>query len=265
VRPTGNLVLDGIDLDIAPGEHLAVIGASGAGKSTLVGLLLGLVNATEGRVLVDGAPLVGAQLDRVRRRTAWIDPAVQLWNRTLADNVCYGAIEDRPEQLGAVLAAADLQVLLESLPDGTQTPLGTGGALLSGGEGQRVRLARALLRPDAQLVILDEPFRGLDRAQRIALLARVRRQWHAATLICITHDVSETSSFPRVLVMEHGRIVEDAPPTALASRAGSRYLDLLAAERAVGETLGGAPWRRLRLRGGRIDRVNPQENPYDRT
>lgn len=264
VRLDGHVLLGGLDLDIAAGEHLAVVGPSGAGKSTLVGLLLGLVRAAEGRVFVDGAPLGAAQLARLRLQTAWVDPGVQLWNRSLADNLSYGAAEDRPDRLGAAVAAAELQALLEQLPEGMQTRLGGDGALLSGGEAQRVRLARAMLRPDARLVILDEPFRGLDRARRGALLALARRLWRGATLVCVTHDVHETASFARVLVVEHGRIVEDGAPAALAARPGSRYGDLLAAEQAVAATLDGPAWRQLRLRGGRIGVDGPAEAHDDR-
>jgi ATP-binding cassette subfamily B protein len=139
------------------------------------------------------------------------------------------------------------------LPEGLQTRLGEGGGLVSGGEGQRVRLARALLRADVRLAILDEPFRGLDRERRRELLTRARRLWQDATLLCITHDVGETLDFPRVLVLEAGRIVEDGPPSDLAARPGSRYRALLDAEHEVREGLwASALWRRLRMERGRL-------------
>jgi ABC-type transport system involved in cytochrome bd biosynthesis fused ATPase/permease subunit len=151
-----------------------------------------------------------------------------------------------------VIEAADLRRLLEKLPDGLQTRLGEGGALVSGGEGQRVRLGRAMLRPGARLVILDEPFRGLDRERRRELLRRARAWWCDATLLCITHDVGETLDFERVLVVEDGRIVEDGAPRELAARP-SRYHDLLEAEEAVRTGLwASAEWRRLWLEGGRL-------------
>jgi ATP-binding cassette subfamily B protein len=103
------------------------------------------------------------------------------------------------------------------------TALGEGGGLVSGGEGQRVRLVRALLRPGVQLVILDEPFRGLDFQQRRELLHRSRQLWSGATLLSISHDIAETMTFPRVLVIEAGRIVEDGSPTALAQQKDSRF------------------------------------------
>src|SRR5439155_19621964 len=129
--------------------------------------------------------------------------------------------------MAQAIEAADLHGVLERLPDGLQTPLGEGGALVSGGEGQRVRFGRALLRPGVRLAILDEPFRGLDREKRRTLLARARDAWRGATLLCITHDVGETLGFERVVVVEGGRVVEDAAPAELAARAGSRYRALL--------------------------------------
>jgi ATP-binding cassette subfamily B protein len=253
VQAAGHTVLEGIDLALEPGSHTAIIGPSGAGKSSLVGLLLGWHRASEGRVLVDGQPL-RAQLDRLRRQTAWVDPAAQLWNRSLLSNLRYGLGEDGATAVGEVLQAANLRRVLEALPEGLQTSLGEGGALVSGGEGQRVRLGRSLGRAAARLVILDEPFRGLDREQRRELLERARRWWAEATLICITHDLAETLSFGRVLVIEGGRVVEDGSPRALAVKAGGRYRALLEEERAVREELwGGATWRRLRLDQGCLE------------
>ncbi|MBW3669283.1 MAG: ABC transporter permease, partial [Actinobacteria bacterium] len=116
-----------------------------------------------------------------------------------------------------------------------------------------VRLGRALHRPQARLVVLDEPFRGLDRPTRTALLAAARQRWTTATLLCATHDVAETTTFDRVLVVEGGRVVEDGTPAELAARPGSRYAALLAAEEAVRAALWDDPsWRRLHLDGGRV-------------
>jgi len=151
------------------------------------------------------------------------------------------------------IALADLLEVINHLPSGLQTRLGEGGGLVSGGEGQRVRLARALLRPHVRLVILDEPFRGLDRPARQQLLANARRHWQATTLICITHDVGETQRFDRVVVLEHGQVVEDAAPRVLASQPDSRYRALLATEEAVRQALvESVGWRRLWLAEGHL-------------
>lgn len=253
VLAAGHTVLDGIDLAISPGEQVAIVGLSGAGKSSLLGLLLGWHRLSEGRLSVDGQLLDESRLPALRRQTAWVDPAVQLWNASLLDNLTYASGDEALERLSGALDAARLRTLLQHLPQGLQTPLGEGGARVSGGEGQRVRLARALLQDRVRLVLLDEPFRGLDRTQRGALLAEARVWWQGKTLLCVTHDVSQTLDFDRVLVVEDGRIVEDAAPLALAARA-SRYRELLDAEQRVREGLWtDASWRRLRLDGGRLE------------
>jgi ABC-type transport system involved in cytochrome bd biosynthesis fused ATPase/permease subunit len=107
-------------------------------------------------------------------------------------------------------------------------------------------------------VILDEPFRGLSRGQRAQLLSRARDRWSSATLICVTHDIEETQSFPRVLVMAEGRIAEDGAPSELLARAESRYRALAEAERRVmAASWSDAVWRRVRLEGGRVAGTPP--------
>jgi len=253
VRIAGHTILEGINLAIEAGSHVAIVGQSGAGKSSLVGILLGWHRPATGQVLVDGEPLDGWRLERLRRETAWVDPAVQLWNRSLLENLRYGALPDSFLPLGRVIEAAALRDVVEKLPAGLQTPLGEGGALVSGGEGQRVRLGRSLLRSGSRLVILDEPFRGLDRERRKELLARARKWWRDATFLCITHDVGETLTFNHVLVVEAGRIVEAGVPADLAKKPGSHYRAMLEAEEAVRQGLWSSiTWRRLWLKDGRL-------------
>jgi ATP-binding cassette subfamily B protein len=253
VCAAGQTILRDINLHVAAGSHVAIVGVSGAGKSSLVGLLLGWYRAAAGRILIDGEPLDPARLERLRGETAWVDPAVRLWNRSLVSNLLYGTAEGGQAALGEALQEADLYEVLRRLPEGLQTPLGEGGGLLSGGEGQRVRLGRGLARGRARLVILDEPFRGLDRERRRDLLARARRLWRDATLLCITHDVAETYGFERVLVVEAGRVVEDGAPAELAGDPASRYHALLEAEKGVRSGLwSSAIWRCLHLEAGRL-------------
>jgi ABC-type transport system involved in cytochrome bd biosynthesis fused ATPase/permease subunit len=249
VEQGGNEVLRIERLDIAAGSHVAIVGVSGAGKSTLVGLLLGWYRQSTGSVLADGSPLSGRLRERLLRHTVWIDPSVQLWNRSILDNLRYGADTDR-SQVGQAVEEAELDEVLARLPMGLQTPVGANGALLSGGEAQRVRLGRAFSRGRARLVILDEAFSGLERTRRSAMLSAARKRWNDATLLCITHDIGQTQSFGRVLVVEGGRIVEDGSPEELVARNDSRYRQLLAAETRALERLTGPQWRRLRIAGG---------------
>lgn len=252
VEAAGNTVLDHIDLAISPGEHIAIIGPSGAGKSSLVGLLLGWAAPSTGSALVDGRPIIGESLRALRRETAWVDPAVQLWNRSFLDNLRYGAPGTSDLPLAEILANAQLREVLEHLPDGLATELGEGGSMVSGGEGQRTRVGRALARKHARLVILDEPFRGLDRTARRALLTMARRWWQPATMLWVTHDISETEAFDRVLVIDGGRIVEDGHPTELLARAGSRYGVLARGDREMhASEWAGPQWRRVWIQRGK--------------
>jgi ABC-type bacteriocin/lantibiotic exporter with double-glycine peptidase domain len=252
VQAAGHTILTDLNLTLASGSHVAIVGPSGAGKSTFVGLLLGWHRPATGRVLVDGRSLDDRHLAWLRQVTAWVDPAMQLWNRSLLDNLCYGTAVGPVPRVALAVAQADLGSMLDRLPDGLQTLLGEGGGLVSGGEGQRVRFGRALTRPGVRLVILDEPFRGLDRERRSALLQRAREVWRTATLLCVTHDVGATQAFDRVLVVEDGRIVEDGAPAMLAACPETRYRALLDAEAAVHEKLWSRSiWRRLRLVEGR--------------
>lgn len=254
----GRPVLSDLQLEIPAGSHIALVGRSGAGKSSLFGLLLGFYEPASGLLEVDGRPLGPAEVPGLRQQTAWLDPQVQLWNRSLLENLCYGHTSP-PADLEPVLQAASLRSLLLRLPAGLTTSLGESGACVSGGEGQRIRLGRALLRDTARLVLLDEPFRGLEREQRASLLARTRAAFAQATLLCVTHDIAETQAFPRVLVIEDGRIVEDGAPSELRTRPGSRYGALLAAEESARSTVfQAAIWRRLRLASGELDEPKEQ-------
>jgi ATP-binding cassette subfamily B protein len=253
VRAAGHQILDNVDLHIAPSTHVAIVGASGAGKSTLLALLLGWYRPASGELLIDGEPLTGALIEQLRRETAWVDPSVQLWNRSLLDNLLYGS--DAPESLGPVLEAAGLLPVIAKLPNGLATPLGEGGRLLSAGEAQRVRLGRAMLRHQPRLVVLDEPFMGLERDRRRTLLNEARQRWAACTFIYVTHEIAEARSFDRVLVLDRGRVVEDGDPRLLGQMASSRYRRLLQAQDAVQARFGAsAEWHRVRVHDGRIVR-----------
>lgn len=253
VVAAGHQVLREINLSIAPGTHVAIVGASGAGKSSLVGLLLGWHRAAAGSVFVDNSELDDLGLIQLRPHIAWVDPAVQLWNRPLLENLRYGLSDGASMPIESAIEAAELTRVIERLPKGLDTPLGEAGGLVSGGEGQRVRLARALLRPGVRLAILDEPFRGLDFEQRHQLLDRSREAWRHATLLAISHDIAEAMSFERVLVLEDGRIVEEGDPRELARNPESRFHAMLKAERMVREEFwNGAEWRHLRLHNGQL-------------
>jgi ABC-type multidrug transport system fused ATPase/permease subunit len=260
VHAAGTPVLSAVTLTIAPGEHVAFVGASGAGKSTICALLLGWATPASGQIDIDGRPLDQIGVETLRAQTAWLDPGVRLWNQSLQDNVLYGRSDADPQRLQSVLAAAELNAVAARM-NGSTHGLGDNGGLLSGGEGQRVRLARALGRPDARLAILDEPFRGLDHEQRRRLTRLAREHWATATLICATHDVSDTDDYDRVIVVDRGRIIEHGAPATLRAASGSRYRALLDAEAALrADMTAAAGWRMLAIQDGRV-----REHPADTT
>jgi ABC-type bacteriocin/lantibiotic exporter with double-glycine peptidase domain len=252
----GHAVLERVTVHAQPGEHIGIVGVSGAGKSSLVGCLLGWHVPSSGSVRVDDAPLDAARLTQLRRETAWIDPQVHLFRTTLFENLRYGNSQDAGAYAEEAIEVAELGHILKRSPDGLQTPIGDGGTLVSGGEGQRLRAGRALGRTEVRLVILDEPARGLGREERRRLLATARRHFSGATLFCITHDVSDTLDFDRVLVIENGRVLEQGPPQTLSATPGSRFLELLDEERAVGRELWAhSKWRRMNLYAGALCEV----------
>jgi ATP-binding cassette subfamily B protein len=252
VQAAGVTILHDVSIHLGRGEHVAIVGSSGAGKTTLAGILLGWHRPVCGTVEIDGEPLDDAMLAELRPRTAWVDPSVQLWNRAMLDNVLFGTTAGDRAHLHRTLSGTGLWRLVEALPDGLETPLGEGGGSFAGGEGQRVRIARALMRSGASLVILDEPFRGLDRADRERLLALCRSTWRDMTLLMITHDLIETRDFARVLVLDRGRIVEDDSPASLATCRSSRYRELLDAQTTIQTELASRGWKHARMEDGSV-------------
>lgn len=258
VVAAGHRILHDITLKIPPGSHVAIVGPSGGGKSTLLGLLLGWHKPAIGTVHIDGAALTGGTLAKLRQKTAWVDPAVQIWNESLVDNLRYGHEGVDACRLGRACRQADLIDVLEKLPDGLQTKPGEGGGLLSGGQGQRVRLGRAMISDNARLVLMDEAFRGLDRDQRRKLSKTVRSHFSDATVLFVSHDVSDTQDFDRVLVVSDGCIVEDGDPRQLSVKADSHYRKLLDSEAEVRRSVWkAAAWRHLWIEDGKLHESQP--------
>ncbi|WP_043842765.1 thiol reductant ABC exporter subunit CydD [Amycolatopsis taiwanensis] len=179
--------LSEVDLVIEPGERIALTGPSGAGKSTVLAVLLGLVRPDEGAVLVGGTPLVELDLQRWREALAWVPQRPTLFPGSIADNIALG----RPSATAADLAeagrAAELAPVIERLPDGYRTTLGEGGAGLSSGQRQRIGLARALLRTESGLLLLDEPTSRLDGDSEAAALAAIGRLATGRTALLVAH------------------------------------------------------------------------------
>lgn len=250
----GHPILNNVHLKVDAGEHIAIVGPSGAGKSSLLAMLLGFHEIKADSVFIDKLPLTDNHLIDLRARIAWIDPAVQLWNRSLLDNLRYSQAPGSYADLGSILEEADLIDVVSQFPNGLQASLGESGAKLSGGEGQRVRLARALWQRNIGLALLDEPFRGLDKNKRRTYLDATRKHWRDATLLCVTHDILETKTFDRVLVIEDGFIVEDNSPQTLIKQENSRYRELLNLELKLQRECWSQDnlWRRMTLENGQV-------------
>ncbi len=178
--------LDGVSLNVEPGEVLAVTGSSGCGKSTLLGVLLGLVAADAGSVRVGGVDLADLDLAAWRARLAWVPQRPHLFAASVAENIRLGCPDASGDQVRQAITAAGLADVVQRLPQGLGTILGDGGAGLSAGERQRIALARAFLR-DAPLLLLDEPTANLDGHTEREVLDAVRRLSYGRTVVLVAH------------------------------------------------------------------------------
>ena len=202
----GPTVLDRVSFRIAPGEKLAVVGASGGGKTTLVQVLLGLYPPRSGRILFDAVPLEEIGMDVVRDHVATVLQHPALFNDTLRMNLTLG--RDTPDPaLWNALRVAQLDTVVAGLDDGLETLVGRGGIRLSGGQRQRLAVARMVLA-DPKVVILDEATSALDSATEARLHSALEQFLVGRTTLIIAHRLSAVRRADRVLVLEHGRVVE---------------------------------------------------------
>jgi thiol reductant ABC exporter CydD subunit len=207
------LVLDGLDLELRPGETVAVVGASGAGKSTVAELLLGLLEPTAGRVVVGGIDLAACRMDEWRCQVAWVPQRPAILRATVAENIRVADPEapDAEVRDAAVLAGAD--AFVRSLPLGYETVLGDGGRQLSAGERRRIALARAFLRR-APLVVLDEPTADLDPAAADVIAEAVERLRSGRTMLLIAHRPELVRHADRIVRLQGGRAASKAESVA---------------------------------------------------
>jgi ABC-type multidrug transport system fused ATPase/permease subunit len=196
--------LDRVDLDLRPGELVAVVGASGAGKTTLGRVLLGLTRPDEGFVIAGGRPLADADLDRWRERVAWASQHPALVPGTVAANLALGRPGADPAAIREAARLAGADGFVRRLPAGYDTVVGAGGHGLSAGQRQRLGLGRALLR-DASLLVLDEPTVHLDQAAAARVATTLETLRGSRTILLLTHDPDLASRADRVLRLRAGR------------------------------------------------------------
>ena len=220
----GERVFDGLDLHIAPGERVGLVGRSGSGKTTLTKLLLRLDDVQEGRILIDGQSVSACTQQSLRRQVAYVPQEALLFHRSIRENIAYGRPDATEDEIRAAAAQANALEFIDRLPAGLDTMVGERGVKLSGGQRQRVAIARAILA-DAPILVLDEATSALDSESEALVQEALENLMRGRTSIVVAHRLSTVASLDRIVVLDNGRIVEDGRHADLVA-AGGEYARL---------------------------------------
>jgi ATP-binding cassette subfamily B protein len=212
-------IFNALDLHIEAGQRVALAGRSGGGKSTLFALLQRFYDIQGGRILLDEQDIKSVTQQSLREAIAVVPQDVSLFHRSILENIRYGRPEASDEEVRTAAVAARCSDFIEKLPAGYGTTTGDRGYKLSGGERQRIAIARAFLK-GAPLLLLDEATSALDAESEEAIREALDRLMFRRTVIAIAHRLSTARSFDRILVLDHGAIVEDGSPEQLLARQG---------------------------------------------
>ncbi len=214
-------VLRDINLNIEPGQTVALVGRSGSGKTTLAGLLPRFYEPQQGEIRLDGQPLPEYRLQDLRAQLSLVNQQVVLFNDTLANNIAYGlAVKPTEAQLREVAQASNALEFIEQLPDGFDTVIGENGVMLSGGQRQRIAIARALLK-NAPILILDEATSALDSESEQKIQDALEELMRGRTTLVIAHRLSTIEDADRIVVLDQGRIVETGTHEELLRKNGA--------------------------------------------
>jgi ATP-binding cassette subfamily B multidrug efflux pump len=220
----GRKVIDDLTLTIRPGEKIGLVGRSGAGKSTVVNLLLRLYDVESGRILVDGQDISGVTQESLRRQVGMVTQDTSLLHRSVRDNILYGRPDASDAEMRRAAERAEAHDFVLGLTDpkgrkGYDAPVGERGVKLSGGQRQRVAIARVMLK-DAPILLLDEATSALDSEVEAAIQASLYRLMEGKTVVAIAHRLSTIAAMDRLVVMDHGRIVETGDHASLLAAGG---------------------------------------------
>jgi ATP-binding cassette subfamily B protein len=219
-------VLKGVSFTIPAGKTVALVGANGAGKTTLVKLLSRLYDPTDGEVLLDGTDLREFDLDDLRRQIAVVFQDYARYQLQVRDNIGFGQVDQLEDAERVELAAArgGAEPVVARLPERYDTTLGrmfAGGVDLSGGEWQKIALARGFMREGAQILVLDEPTAALDAQAEYEIYERFRELTQGKTTLLISHRFSTVKMADHIVVLEHGRIIEQGSHDTLMAQSGT--------------------------------------------
>jgi subfamily B ATP-binding cassette protein MsbA len=214
-----SLALDDVSLEVKPGQTVALVGMSGGGKSTFVNLVTRFYEPESGRILLDGIPYQDIKMASLRAQLALVSQNVVLFDDTLRANIAYGVEHVDEARLAAAIHAAHLDDVVARLPEGVDTMIGENGMRLSGGQRQRVAIARAIYK-DAPILILDEATSALDNESERAVQAALDTLMAGRTTFVIAHRLSTIEGADLIVVMEHGRIVEQGTHDELLALGG---------------------------------------------
>ena len=198
-------VFSDIDFAIEPGQRVALVGDSGAGKSTLLALMLRLYDTDRGRILLDGRDIRDYRVNSLRRQFSMVLQDSVLFAVSIRDNIAYGDLEADDAAVEQAARLANAHDFIMALPDGYDTVIGERGATLSGGQLQRIAIARAVIR-NAPVMLLDEPTSGLDNINRAEVVSALEQCSAGNTTLLVTHDLLASRSFDRILVISDHRV-----------------------------------------------------------
>jgi ATP-binding cassette subfamily B protein/subfamily B ATP-binding cassette protein MsbA len=217
-------VLQRVSLTARAGEVIAIVGQTGAGKSTLVGLIPRFFDPAAGRVLIDGHDVRDVQVKSLRDQVAVVLQEPFLFPMSVAENIAFGRPDASRDEIETAARTANAHQFIAALPHGYDTVIGERGATLSGGERQRIAIARAVLR-NAPILILDEPTSALDAETEHAIVEALERLMRGRTTFIIAHRLSTIRNASKIVVLEHGQVVEQGSHTQLLL-SGGRYSQL---------------------------------------